>query len=147
MRDDHRPPREGPGVQAGSFTGVREIDRDADVLHSVHDLSAERCQPGVAFFEASVAGQLGVVVRQLDDANAEVRVGVDHLDLPAERGRALKVQHHREIARRHDPPDLLDARGDPGSVRQRSIDLPPLVDGADGRLRRFQRGDRREHPC
>jgi hypothetical protein len=55
------------------------------------------------------------------------------------------VQHHREIARRYDPPDLLDARGDPGTAVTGTIDLPPLVDRGDRRLRRLQRGDRRQH--
>ena len=66
-----------PGIEAGLFAAVREIDHDAAGVEARDDFAAERREPVVLGHDGAVAELVARVVGELDDAYEEVGKDID----------------------------------------------------------------------
>ena len=69
--DEWRLRGDGDAVGGGLRAAVAEIHGDAEGVHALHDLAAERAQAGIARLQAAIADQIAIVVRQLNDPDSE----------------------------------------------------------------------------
>ena len=77
MRHGDRFRRHRDRVGRGPASAVTEIHEHSQLVHATHHVTAEVAESRIAGLEAAVAKQIAHVVRELDDAHAEIVKDVD----------------------------------------------------------------------
>jgi len=121
---DDRPRAAADRVQARTHPGMGDVDGNPRIVHRTDQNLAEGAEAGVLRLAAAITGQAPVVIGRLDHPHPAAGEHPDQLGSGAQRLGALKMEHHRGIARRlaaRISPTLAAIRaGTPGSSWTRS---------------------------
>ena len=83
------------GLQSRLVADVREVDQDAQLVHDANGVPAEVAKPVVHSLVAPVAEQVALVVRHLDDPDAELVEECEAVQVVLDGRRVLPAQEDR----------------------------------------------------
>ena len=98
VREDDRRRRALDGVHCRSIAGVGAVDDDSSSVQTLDQGNAEVAESGVGSLFTSVADSILDVVGKLDDANAELLVDRDQVEIVLDWCSALQVEDDAEAS-------------------------------------------------
>ena len=128
--DEDRLVAGGDGVERGLVAGVRDVDRDPELIHSPHRLVTEDGEAAVARLAQAAPQGVRLAVRDPARADPQAVKDVEAVDLVLDRGGRLERGDERDLAVRLGPPNVGHriAPDDEVLVRDVGVAHPEVVD-------------------